>query len=223
MTNPENHIIRSWKNNTSPWIQAIRNAEIESRTSVTNQAIIDAILNNNPQNILDIGCGEGWLCRAMEERGITALGIDVVPELINEAKKHDSGKYRVMAYREITDNCKGECYDAIVCNFSLLGKESVEHVFASVKSLLNAKGVFMIQTIHPINGCGDKVYEDGWRAGSWTGFNDGFSDPPPWYFRTLESWKALFSKYEMEIKDIIEPLHPKTNTAASVIFIARSL
>ena len=57
-------IIDSWHRNAAPWSLAIREDQIESRTLVTNQAIVDAIVSRSARTLLDIGCGEGWLARA---------------------------------------------------------------------------------------------------------------------------------------------------------------
>lgn len=67
-------IIYSWEINATPWIKAIQNNEIESRKLVTNQAIVNVILNDKPARILDLGCGEGWLARSLASKGIAVLG-----------------------------------------------------------------------------------------------------------------------------------------------------
>jgi hypothetical protein len=66
--------------------------------------------------------------------------------------------------------------------------------------------------------CGEGKYEDGWREGSWAGFSSEFTRPAPWYFRTIETWVALFAKKGFRVYNIYEPLHPKTNKPASIIF-----
>jgi 2-polyprenyl-3-methyl-5-hydroxy-6-metoxy-1,4-benzoquinol methylase len=216
-------ITESWKKNSAPWIKAIEGSEIKSRVLVTDQAIVNAILSINPDKILDIGCGEGWLVRKLEENGIEALGIDVVPELIEQAKSKNQGRFKLLSYEKLTYGSLNETFDGLTCNFSLLGKESVEHVFSQSTELLNTDGYFIIQTIHPIFGCGKDEYEDGWREGSWSGFNDEFTDPPPWYFRTIESWKELFLQHKFTIKHVKEPIHPNTNVPASIVFIAKKI
>lgn len=63
-----------------------------------------------------------------------------------------------------------------------------------------------------------------WTAGekgSWVGFNNSFTNPAPWYFRTLETWKNLFLKNGFALNKIIEPLNAATNKAASVIFVGQ--
>jgi len=73
----------------------VRGNQIESRALVTNQAIVDAVLSRSPSTVLDIGCGEGWLVRALSSHGIDAVGVDVVPELIEHAKQAGGGTFRV--------------------------------------------------------------------------------------------------------------------------------
>src|ERR1700729_1540156 len=78
----EREIIRSWHSNAAPWARAIRAASIASRKLVTDQAIIDAVSSVSCARILDIGCGEGWLARALRALGMSVTGVDVVPALI---------------------------------------------------------------------------------------------------------------------------------------------
>ena len=54
-----------------------------------------------PSTVLDIGCGEGWLVRALAERGIRAIGVDVVPSLIERATQAGGGEFRVASYEMI--------------------------------------------------------------------------------------------------------------------------
>lgn len=215
----DEQILESWSANVEAWVTAIRKEQIESRLLVTNKAIIDAIIRRKPASVLDAGCGEGWLVRELESRGIKTLGVDAVPALITAAKKEAVGRYKVLAYEEITQKQLKESFDVIVCNFSLLGNKSVTDLFEQVPSLLNIGGAFIVQTIHPVAAVGDGKYIDGWRRGSWAGFSDAFHKPAPWYFRTIESWKLLYLNNGMNLLEIVEPIHPQTHVAASIIFI----
>lgn len=214
----DQRIIESWKKNVHPWVTAVRNGEIESRILVTDRAILAEVLRHRPKTVLDLGCGEGWLTRALASHGIDALGLDIVPALIDAASELGPGRYRTLAYEDLSAATLQEQFDTVVCNFSLLGKESVEQVFQQVPTLLNENGVFIVQTLHPLVACGDQPYRDGWRQGSWAGFSDQFSEPAPWYFRTLESWQALFVDNGFKQADVAEPLHPDTRQPSSIIF-----
>lgn len=214
-------IIDSWKKNAPQWTATVRAGKIESRRLITDKAIVEAILSHFPESVLDIGCGEGWLIRELSPQVSHLVGVDVVPDLIEQAKIFGEGTFLVASYEAVAAGAIKELFDVVVCNFSLLGKESVEALFSAVPAYLKPGGVFIVQTLHPMVAA-DLPYIDGWREGSWAGFGSGFIDPAPWYFRTLESWVALFSDNEFQLLEMREPKHPKTHKPASVIFIGAS-
>ncbi len=213
-------IIDSWRKNAFAWTAAVRDNQIESRALVTNQAIVDAVLSRLPRTVLDVGCGEGWLVRSLAEHNIRAIGVDVVPSLIEKASRAGGGEFRVASYEQIAGGELDIEVDCVVANFSLIGKESVESLVRRIPGLLTKRGTLIIQTLHPVAASGDLPYEDGWRQGSWAGFSEDFSDPAPWYFRTVESWKRLLAEAGFRLLEMREPIHPGTGKPASAIFIA---
>lgn len=218
----DDRIVESWHRNAAPWTAAVRERRIESRRLVTDAAVVEAVMSTVPRTVLDIGCGEGWLARALAARGVAVTGVDVVPELVAQARTSGGGDFRTMSYEQLAAGALSMRVDTAVCNFSLIGKESVEALFAALPALLHPGGAAVVQTLHPLAACGDAPYADGWRDGSWAGFDGGFRDAAPWYFRTLESWEALFRRQGFDALLRREPLHPATGRPASVIFIARS-
>lgn len=215
----ERRILESWAANAWAWTSAVRAGHIESRRLVTDQAIIDAVRARKPGSVLDIGCGEGWLARALSTQGVRVTGIDTIPALVDSAREAGGGDFHCMSYAELAQGALDVQVDMAVCNFSLLGKESVEEVFTAVASLLMPGGALVVQTLHPVVACGHLPYEDGWREGSWAGFGAQFTDPAPWYFRTLESWTQLIEESGFTLREMQEPQHPHTGAPASVIFI----
>ncbi len=169
----EQRIIESWKNNVTPWVNAIRSGEIASRVQVTNQAIIDAVLRCKPATVLDIGCGEGWLVRALDQHGISASGIDVIPGFITAARQQAVGRFQLLDYQDISDQSFDQAFDLLVCNFSLLGDTSVRHLFRMAPMLLNPGGAMIVQTLHPLLVCEETEYHDGWRSEFVAGFQCG--------------------------------------------------
>lgn len=214
-------IIDSWNKNALPWAEAVREGRIESRQRITNRAIIEAVLSRSPNSVLDVGCGEGWLMRALAEHDINVIGVDAIPSLVDAARHASSGDVRMMTYEQIATGKLEVAVDVLVCNFSLLGRDPVHGIFTAAPSLVNPGGSLIIQTIHPLIACGDFPYEDGWREGSWAGCGDGFSEPAPWYFRTMESWVAMFSDHDMQDVEIRETVHPDTGQLSSVILIGK--
>ncbi len=211
----DQQIIDSYKKNYQYWITAIQESEIESRLLVTNQAIIDAIYSRKPKTLLDIGCGEGWLVRECTKAGISSFGVDVVPDLIDYAQKQSGGRFKTLSYEELSSSHFEDKFDVVVNNFSLLGNESVNRLFEQIPALLTKSGAYIVQTVHTLIECGEEKYQTGWRSG----FSKHFSDPAPWYFRTIDNWKNLFLQNGFILKQILEPFHPVTRKPASIIFI----
>ncbi|MGV3709555.1 MAG: class I SAM-dependent methyltransferase [Gemmatimonas sp.] len=214
-------VVDSWNKNTKPWTDAVRGNQIESRRLVTNQAIVDTVMSRRPSTTLDIGCGEGWLSRALHEKGVATTGIDVVPGLVDEANAAGGGTFSVVSYEDIIDGKFRGHYDVVVANFALIGGDAVDALIKTVPQLLTPAGALVIQTIHPVIGTGDAPYEDGWRTGSWAGFSTDFVDPAPWYFRTIGSWLRLFEAAGLRLVELREPVHPVTHRPASIIFVAQ--
>ncbi len=216
---PERDILECWQQNAAPWTDAIRDREIASRVLATNHAIEAAVLATQPRSVIDVGCGEGWLVRVLAQRGISARGVDAIPALVDAASRQ-GGAFAVATYEDIAQGRLGWKADTVSCNFALIGKESAEQLLRGVPGLLYPGGHFVVQTLHPVEACGDKPYADGWRTGSWDGFSQRFVNAAPWYFRTLESWRRLFADCGLRLVAENWPIHPGTGRPASVVFSA---
>lgn len=221
--NHEEHILQSWHTNAAAWTNAISQGSIESRKLATNKAIVDAIVHQKPRTMLDVGCGEGWLCRAAQSHGIDTTGIDAIPALIDAAKAQGGGVFKVCSYQDLVAGSfkTDKLFDLVVFNFSLFGEELAEQLLRGLHAFIHDGSSLIIQTLHPHSAAIEPPYQTGWRNGSWAGFSDDFTDPAPWYFRTLESWIQLLSDAGYATHRMVEPIHPNTGKPVSVIFVAR--
>jgi 2-polyprenyl-3-methyl-5-hydroxy-6-metoxy-1,4-benzoquinol methylase len=227
----ERQIIGSWHTNAEAWSDAIRAGGIASRVLATDRAIVEAVVHTSPKRVLDIGCGEGWLARKLVERNIAVVGVDAIPALVARAARaaarngaQGAAEFHILDYAGLAQRkLRCEPCDTAVCNFSLLGNESAEAMLAALPWYLRSGGRLVIQTLHPRAACGEAPYEDGWRAGSWQGFGPEFTDPAPWYFRTMDSWLRMLRRCSFDIKETREPTLPGSNVPASVLFICEVL
>jgi 2-polyprenyl-3-methyl-5-hydroxy-6-metoxy-1,4-benzoquinol methylase len=219
---PEIRIAESWRANAPAWTEAVREGRIPSRVAGTDAAIIAAIGRVAPRTLVDIGCGEGWLARALPPDKIRVTGIDASPELIAAARALGGGRFETMSYDALGSGAAslGAPFDLAVCNFSLIGAD-VAAVLRGVFALLRPGGALLIQTVHPRIACGDGPYEDGWRLETFAAFGGAFPAPMPWYFRTLHSWDAAIDAGGFNITERSEPKDDAGRTLSLLLRCSR--
>lgn len=219
MPAPESTLLDSWHHNAHSWIEAIRSGAIESRLTVTDQAILLAVLGRQPERVLDLGCGEGWLLRALAQRGIAVVGVDGDATLVEAARAAGASSVQVASYNELAEAKVdiGRDYDLICANFALLHQDIIP-LLAAMNALLAPGGALVIQTLHPwAVAAGD--YQDGWREETFAGFK-GQWQPMPWYFRTLSSWLNALDMAGFRLAGLQEPQHPQSQVPQSLLLIA---
>lgn len=214
-------LAESWAANAGAWTTAVREGRIESRRLVTDAAILDALQERRPRRVLDAGCGEGWLARALAERGIAVVGIDASPALVEAARAAGGGEFHVLGYADLAGDpgLAGGPYDAAACNFALLDEDPAP-LLGALRQSLAPGGAIVIQTVHPWTAAGEGPYADGWRTETFDAFGGAFARPMPWYFRTLGSWAAVLEDAGLRVAALREPLHPRTGRPVSLLMVA---
>src|SRR5215212_4036797 len=110
-----------YASNAEFWIRIIREDLDPYRNQLTDAAIIAAIGSCQDQDILDAGCGEGYLSRLLAESGARVTGVDLCVDLIEAARAladrglpitHDVGTVESLPYRD-------NSFDLVVANHLL--------------------------------------------------------------------------------------------------------
>ena len=214
-------LLDSWQDNAAAWTAAVRSGAIESRRLATDAAILDAVIERRPRKVLDLGCGEGWLVRALAERGVAAVGVDGAAPLV-EAAAQAGGSFLRLSYAELIaapERC-GEDFDLVVANFALL-EEEIGPLLAALHGIMSTDGRLLVQTLHPL--AAGPPYEDGWRTEHFCGFGEGTWTPMPWYFRTLGSWLGVLRQAGFALQALREPVHPQERRPLSLLMEARAI
>jgi 2-polyprenyl-3-methyl-5-hydroxy-6-metoxy-1,4-benzoquinol methylase len=212
-------IIRSsWDANAAAWAQVVREGSIPSRRAGTDAAILAACLQQRPRRVLDVGCGEGWLARALWTEGVEVVGVDCSAALIELARSAGGGTYFVTEYESLIHDSSiaPGPFDAIVCNYSLFS-DPLSPLLAALAKRLSPQGRLLIQTVHPWMTAGAGPYECGWREESFADFAAVFPAAMPWYFRTLESWIGELRAAGLGLERCDEPLDPLTKWPLSIV------
>ena len=72
-------------------MRLIRESRDRYRTELTDSAILSAIGPVTGLDVLDAGCGEGYLSRILASSGARTVGVDVCDELIEAAQALNAG------------------------------------------------------------------------------------------------------------------------------------
>lgn len=213
-------IAQSWLDNADAWVSSVREGLIPSRRAGTDAAVIETVLDQSPRKVLDAGCGEGWLTRALAERELQVTGFDGSAELVQRARELDGAEFLHISYDEFIAEPKqaGGSYDVVVFNFSLF-TEGIVPVLAAARTLLREGGGVVIQTIHPFNDAEGERYEDGWREETFATMSAAFRTAMPWYFRTMRSWLTAVRQAGYEIADVREPVDAESGRPLSLIVV----
>ncbi|CAN5226051.1 class I SAM-dependent methyltransferase [soil metagenome] len=219
----EDEILNSWDINATEWSQIMEQGGIDSR-KFTNPAIVEAISNYEPLKILDLGCGEGWLTRALTHENNKVIGVDATEALLETARQKGSQKYFKITYKDIVEgvNIPEAPFDAVVLNFCLYEKNEVPNLLIALERSLSDPGLIFIQTLHPSYLLMNELpYEDQWIEDSWKGLNGNFVQPHSWYARTLGNWLNTFIDCRYELIKVKEVTN-NNKIPVSIIFVLKT-
>jgi 2-polyprenyl-3-methyl-5-hydroxy-6-metoxy-1,4-benzoquinol methylase len=120
---------------------------------IMHTAAIDALLSQvQPgMNVLELGCGPGWLTLAMARRGAAALGLDISEKSIDIARSYYetvkaevSGSVTYQVADLNTENLPAEFYDMVVAKGVLHHLLNLDQVIDRVYAALKPSGLFWV-------------------------------------------------------------------------------
>ncbi|MDO8585099.1 MAG: class I SAM-dependent methyltransferase [bacterium] len=127
---------------------------VEESGSYQKEVILPGVLTlldlHKGEDILDIGCGEGFFAREFHRLGANVLGVDASPELIAIAKKKSPPEalYKVADAANLSFLNVG-AFDAAVMILALQNMERMDAVLKEARRVLAPKGRLVIVLNHP--------------------------------------------------------------------------
>ncbi|MGV9427966.1 class I SAM-dependent methyltransferase [Streptomyces sp. NPDC003656] len=103
--------------------------------------------------VLDLGCGEGIVARAVAARGASVAGIDPSPRMIEHARASGAGGPGTVVYA-VDDGCAlstvaADSVDWVTAGLSLNNVPDLDAALASVRRVLTARGSLAFTVPHP--------------------------------------------------------------------------
>ena len=163
-------------------------------------------LPDNVSTFLDAGCGSGSYVAYASKRGITAVGLDIVPEAMKKAQKSCNGHFIIGDVRDLPFD--DEYFDYVLSYGVVEHFEETDRAVREIYRVLKPNGTAVISvpgkiTLHYIT----KII--GMARGTWTlGYEKYYS--PREFKRLVE--KENFKVVEMKIMETGAfdfPNHPK--------------
>jgi SAM-dependent methyltransferase len=141
-----------WDANASFWVQIIREHRDKYRNELTDPAMLQAIGDPRNLDVLDAGCGEGYLSRILARQDATVTGIDFSPKLIEAARQHshldelsvsfDVGSVDDLPY-------EADTFDLVTCNHVMNDLRDPSRSISEFARVLRQGGRLIILMLHP--------------------------------------------------------------------------
>ena len=138
--------------NASFWVQIIREHRDKYRSELTDPAMLHTIGEPAGLDILDAGCGEGYLSRILAKKGANATGIDSSTKLIEAARSQnladvpsvsfDIGSVDDLPYPD-------SAFDLVVCNHLVNDLFDPSKPISEFARVLRSSGRLVILMLHP--------------------------------------------------------------------------
>jgi len=111
----------------------------------------EALANLHCKSILEIGCGTGKNTAFLSQIGDRVHAIDFSQGMIEKAKEKVRAENVRFSMADITRKWPGEAqaYDLIVCDLVLEHIEDLGFIFSEAFRVLEEKGRFLINELHP--------------------------------------------------------------------------
>ena len=108
---------------------------------------------------LEVGCGEGRVCRDLTARGYDVVGLDAAPSLVKAATDADRGGEYVVGPAESLP-FSDSSFDLVLAYNSLMDVEDMPHAVAEAARVLRPGGHFCACVVHPFMEAGEWTSQD---------------------------------------------------------------
>jgi len=186
------------------------------------------------QQLLDLGCGEGYNTRIFAKEGAKMIGVDISSNMIKCAREHEKREALGIEYREADATSlsflKNDSVDGVVSTLAVMDMPDILPVFQEAFRVVRPGGFFQFSVLHPIitSPAFERAFdEDGEKRGCVVGryFQENSPSIQKWYFtatsdeerrahppfkmpffhRTLSTYFSLLKESGFQVESLDEP------------------
>jgi len=135
-----------WDESAEAWIAVVGERGDWARQHVLDPAVLERIERRRYRRAIDVGCGEGRMCRAMQARSIPTVGIDPTAALLERARSLDPGGDYRLALAE-TLPIADEKFDLVLSCLTLIDIADFRHALREMVRVLEPGGTLLIANL----------------------------------------------------------------------------
>jgi ubiquinone/menaquinone biosynthesis C-methylase UbiE len=126
----------------------------ESGSEYHREVVIPGVLRllaaKEGEAVIDVACGQGVLCRALQSRGVGVTGADAAVELIRAARERGPAEihYEVADALNLSNFADAK-FDAAACVLAIQNIHPLPPVFRSIARILKSSGRLVLVMMHP--------------------------------------------------------------------------
>jgi SAM-dependent methyltransferase len=137
-----------WNESAAAWIDAIGERGDWAREFVLDPALTARLADQRFLRALDVGCGEGRLCRFLKSRSIPAIGLDPTEPLIDHARRRDpDGNYRLGRAEDMP--FESGSFDLVISCLSLIDIADFRAAICEMSRVLAPGGTLLVANLSP--------------------------------------------------------------------------
>lgn len=153
-------------------------------------------------DLLDLGCGNGYLCRRYARDRARVTGVDASVAVIERARRRERGRRHPVRYlvgnAARLDGLASASFDVVTSNMALMDIADAAGAIREVARLLRPEGRFVFSISHP---CFDIMSRSAWEVAP------GSREPTVW--RKVTRYREL---YHEEVQWNVGPGEVRTTT-----------
>lgn len=140
----------SWGKVAGWYNQMLEDGEDTYQEKLIKPNLLRILDPHQGQEILDVGCGQGFFARELAKAGAKVVGIDIAGELIKIAKEK-SGKnetYLVLSAEKMASLSAGR-FDSAICVLALQNIKNLSSAVGEISRVLKPAGRCVLVLNHP--------------------------------------------------------------------------